>query len=148
MNTVVLGIGNRLMTDDGIGVYVVEELINSYKNNIVSYVIGETDVYYCLDVAECFDKLIIIDSMWTGNLPGTIQTFTLQERGYKAELELSLHNVSVISLIREKFKYINGTIIGIEIFKIDYGIGLSKYLKEYFPRIVNEVNNVIQKLIK
>lgn len=42
----VLGIGNILMMDDGIGVYIVEELKNRNTNPCIRYVIGETDVFF------------------------------------------------------------------------------------------------------
>ena len=48
----VLGIGNRLMMDDGIGVLVVEELKKRNTNPYIRYIIGETDTYFCMNQME------------------------------------------------------------------------------------------------
>lgn len=143
MNTVVFGIGNRMMMDDGIGVYVVEELINNYIKENVIYVIGETDVDYCLDFIDRADKIIIIDSLYRGDNPGTIKNFQLHENDYKVSSEKSLHNTNLIDIIENRYKSLNGIVIGVEAFKIDYGMGLSDILKGKFWSILNNINKII-----
>ena len=146
MNTVVLGIGNRLMMDDGIGVYVAEELIkNNKNNNDTTYIIGETDADYCIDAIGNADRLIIIDSLYSGDIPGTVKVFPLHENGYKGRLELSLHNTNLVDIINQQYKSIEGLIIGIQVYMINYGIGLSECLKGELPGILNKINNILRQ---
>lgn len=143
MNTVVLGIGNILMMDDGIGVYILEELIkNSGKDNN-TYIFGETDIDYCLDSINSADRLIIIDSMYSGDIPGTIKVFPLHDEDYKGSLELSLHNINIVDVINQQYKRLEGVIIGIQVCEINYGIGLSQCLKGKFLRILRNISNII-----
>lgn len=144
MNTIVLGIGNRLMMDDGIGVYVVEELIKNYKMDNITYIIGETDLDYCIDAISAADKLIIIDSLYSGYTPGTVKVFPLHENDYKGRLELSLHNTNIIDVIKSRYMSIIGIIIGVEVHELNYAIGLSKHLKEKFSRIIKEISDIIK----
>lgn len=46
---IVLGIRNQLMMDDGVGIYLVEELADKNEDAQVHYLVGESDVDYCLE---------------------------------------------------------------------------------------------------
>jgi hydrogenase maturation protease len=46
---IVVGIGSRLMTDDGVGVLLVEDLAPYFSDSpLIKLIPGETDVDYCL----------------------------------------------------------------------------------------------------
>jgi hydrogenase maturation protease len=72
MKTLVLGLGNELLADDGIGIAAARTLTEELD--------GVADVVECnlhgialLDVILGYEKLIIIDAVKTGNVPpGTI----------------------------------------------------------------------------
>ena len=145
MNTAILGIGNKLMMDDGIGVYVVDELINNYKKDEITYIIGETDIDYCIYAIKKVERLIIVDSTYSENTYGTIRVFPLHEKVYKGRFELSLHNVNLIDIVRQRYGGLVGFIIGVEVCEINYGIGLSKCLKNQFYKITNEINDIVSK---
>jgi len=79
----VIGIGNILMQDDGIGVIVVNAIKNELHNYDIMAIIGETDVQYCLDNITQDDSLIIIDGMQPLSLPGNIQLIELNPANQK-----------------------------------------------------------------
>ena len=58
----IIGIGNILMGDDGIGVKVVDVLEKKMKNMGIEFIKAETDVDYALDNIKDGDFLFIIDS--------------------------------------------------------------------------------------
>lgn len=69
---VVIGLGNPLMGDDGLGLAVLDELRSSYKlPDEVELVDGGTWGMNLLPVIEAADELILIDTIDVGETPGT-----------------------------------------------------------------------------
>lgn len=65
MKILVLGIGNVICSDEGIGVYIVETLKENYKfsskNNFVDFVDGGTLANLLIPLICEYDKVIIVD---------------------------------------------------------------------------------------
>ena len=80
-NIGVLGIGNILLKDDGIGVHIVNELLKeSYPQN-VDIIDGGTAILDLLDVFVKNNKIIVVDTLKGGHEPGTIYKVTPEEMG-------------------------------------------------------------------
>ncbi len=73
MRAVVLGVGNILLSDEGIGVHAVNALAAHYEiPREVEVVDGGTSAMDCLDqIAEC-DLLLIADCVRSGREPGSL----------------------------------------------------------------------------
>lgn len=140
----VLGIGNRLMMDDGIGVHVIEELSRRSTNPVIRYVVGETDIYYCLHQIEEAVYTIIVDAAYPGNKPGTISIFLLQQVLKSPIQSISAHESHLFNEIRLIGKNIKGMLICIEPYEINYGISLSPVLQAQFLRIVDCIEKIIR----
>jgi hydrogenase maturation protease len=99
--TLILGIGNSLLTDDGAGVHVVRAL--EANGNIAHVVVlrdGGTIGIALLAEVEKFDSLIAIDAMQLGGEPGVVRVFQgldmdKQLRGNKR----TAHEVALSDLI-------------------------------------------------
>lgn len=170
----VIGIGNRIMGDDGIGVYIVEELIKqnflhniesvSVKTDIsieftveesdinIEYVVGETDFDYCLDCLDNQSSVIIIDSSISGNKPCTVTEFNITDmvsnNMFLCTSMLSAHNNSIIEAAIMMLNHCHFMIIGIEPEIVDFRLGLSDTLKTSFSDIVEDVKKIILKRVK
>jgi len=72
--TLVLGIGNLLMGDEGIGVHAVRRLEASSLPEGVDVVDGGTGGFHLLSYFEEYGSIIMIDATMDGNPPGTIRT--------------------------------------------------------------------------
>ena len=69
----VLGLGNVLLRDEGVGVRVVERLQRAYRlPDYVELVDGGTGGMTLLDVIANRDELLVIDAVKAGHLPGTV----------------------------------------------------------------------------
>ena len=148
MNRVtVLGIGNYLLGDDGIGNYILEELIKNNSIGNVHLVIGETDIDYCLDVISLSEYLIVVDAVITGKEPGTVSIYPIDENIVNNGWRLSHHNQHLFNELVRKSNSINGYIIGVEPCHIDFKVGLSTPLKIAFPSIMNKVKEYLHVLI-
>jgi hydrogenase maturation protease len=145
----VLGIGNQLMEDDGIGNYIVKELRDRAVFPELRLEEGETDTEFCLDVLEETEKIILIDAAHTGNLPGTVSVFQLDKDFFKAVPEAAMaHNYSLLQAMKTYGCERAGLLIGIEAASVNCRIGLSMVMAEKFPSIVDAVAGQIQNYLK
>ena len=139
----VLGMGNKLMMDDGIGAYVVETLSSRNVYTDISYIVGETDVYFCLKHIEEASFLIILDAACLNKTPGTISIIPFAQIFGVPIHSFSLHDFNLLSEIILKGKGVEGLFIGIEPYEINYCYGLSAFLQDQFLDIVEKVEEVI-----
>ncbi|MGP4081426.1 hydrogenase maturation protease [Pseudalkalibacillus sp. R45] len=133
---VVLGLGNRLMMDDGIGIYLVEDLQRENLASSFQFFVGETDVEYCLQVIEECPFLIVIDAVGNDRKPGDISLFDLKDM-HAMSLGYSAHNFHFFHMLEHMD--VEGLLIGIEPYKIDFQDSLSEVLLQKYPLIKHKV---------
>ena len=146
MGQFVLGVGNILLKDEGIGCHVVQALERISLTD-VKVVDGGT----CPDVVQSLedaDKLIIVDATKGGGMPGQVYRFHLDDITLERKQFLSLHDMSLVDnlMLTGFLRNIAETvIIGVEPKEIGWGLELSPELQEKIPQIVElilaELNN-------
>ena len=142
----VLGLGNRLMMDDGIGVAVVEALAGRPPGDgRVTWAIGETDFEYCLGLAAAHDYLIVVDAALTGKAPGEVSVFPL-DAAPGGRSGVSAHDVHFLDLLHQSDQGKAGVLLGIEPAEICLHWGLSRCLSDGFDRIVEAVWAIVERL--
>ena len=136
----VIAIGNRIMMDDAIGIKIVESLKEDLEQLGFSIVLGETDIDYALNEINEGDFIIIVDSSLMGKDPGTISVSSLNNIKEYNEKTYSLHQMSLVKVLSgsDLFK-IDGFLITIEASEINFGMELSRILKNKFEAIKNKV---------
>lgn len=73
MRTLVLGIGNPILGDDGVGVHVAEEVARRIQDEEIDIEDASTSGLNLLDLIVGYEKVVIIDAIMTeGGVPGTI----------------------------------------------------------------------------
>lgn len=147
MSIKVIAIGNTLMSDDGIGIRILENIKDSLKVHGIDTFIGETDFEYCISVIQDGDYIFIIDASMLGKNPGTITIIPIDEYSNLKNRNFQ-HSCSFSDLLYIYHKSVNGYIIGIEIEKIYMGIDISKHLHESIQQISAIVYNTILGLIQ
>jgi hydrogenase maturation protease len=77
--TLLMGIGNVLLSDDGVGVHVIHALDALDRAGEIGHLItlrdGGTIGLALLPELDTFDALIAIDAMELGSAPGTVRAF-------------------------------------------------------------------------
>ena len=76
--TLVLGLGNVLMADEGIGVHVVRALEKHTLPEDVECLDGGTGGFILLEPLENAGRVLLIDAAADGNPPGTVTRTTPQ----------------------------------------------------------------------
>jgi hydrogenase maturation protease len=146
--TVVLGLGNPLMTDEGIGVYLLERLAESAAYPSVDFIDAGTGGLAVLHCLEGRRKAVLIDCAFMEEPPGTIRRFTPEEvRSRKVLAQQSLHEADltrVIAMARQLGQAPDEIVIfGIQPERIEPGLSLSQTLRdkadEYISTIVREL---------
>jgi len=150
MGKFVLGIGNTLFRDEGIGCQVIDALAEIQLPDVELI-----DAGTCPDAwqfIEDTDKLIIIDAVKYGGMPGQIYHFHLEDITLEQKPLLSVHDMGFVDNLRlmRLWRNIGETIIiGIEPKEITWGLELSPELQYKMPQIIDivlsELNNTNPK---
>lgn len=139
---VVIGVGNLLLKDEGIGIHAVQALQELDLPPDVQLVDGGTSPDL-IAYTRAGDKLIIVDAARAGGEPGAIYRFKPGDLAEEKAALTSVHEIGVVenlnlmSLTGDKPGEI--VIIGIEPKEIEFGTELSTELQQKVPQIVNAV---------
>jgi hydrogenase maturation protease len=90
-----LGLGNPILTDDGIGIHVVRQVAARCAHEDVAYAEASVGGLRLLEVIAGYERLILVDAIQTpGGKPGTI--YRLRPGAVRASLHSgSTHDVSL-----------------------------------------------------
>ena len=98
--TLVLGIGNLVMGDDGAGVRVVQELQKRYRfPPRVEVVDGGTLGLDLLPKLEGIGRLLVVDAVETGGKPGTLVRLAGEELPIALQTKVSPHQMGLKDLL-------------------------------------------------
>jgi len=138
----VVGAGNLLLKDEGVGVHAVRALEGLVPaQGSIQIVDGGTspDILGFLSPP---DKLVIVDAARGGGKPGTIYRFGPEELS-EGQSITSLHEFNLGTALKTmKYRGMEPgqvVIIGIEPEEIDWGLELSGTLKREMPRLLEVV---------
>ena len=140
IRTVVVGVGNILLKDEGIGVHIAHALQQTDIPHDIKVIDGGTSPDLPYYIKDC-DKLIIVDAVQGGSKPGTIYRFHPHDANIESEEMASAHNLGLEQSLRMMRLMGNKprevVIIGIEPKEIDWGIELSAELQQKIPEIID-----------
>jgi len=148
----ILGLGNILLADEGIGAHVAQLLQKESLPANVEVVDGGTAALDALLLVEGIDKLVVIDALRAGQKPGTIYRakFLVEEKNRLTELfagqggsKISLHQIGLIDALavagRLNCLPEEIVIIGVEPSNVDWGLELTDQVAQKLPEIINMV---------
>lgn len=146
---IILGIGNLLLGDEGIGIHFVR-MLNEDDLDYANLEIIDGGI--CPEFASFVEdahKLIIVDAVKGGKKPGTIYHFSIDAVMVDLPMKLSLHQMDVIDSLK-MLKLVgrepkDTIIIGIEPKNIDCGLELSPEVKKGLAELRKIVIEEIKK---
>jgi hydrogenase maturation protease len=152
MKTVVLGVGNLILGDDGVGIHVANELrkyVNDPKVTIDDAITGGMNL---LDLILGYDKAIIIDAVKTNDWDeGEVKRIPLGD--FSTMHSCNPHDVSLMEAIEMAKKMGENRIpreiiiVGVVMKEIpcEFGEKLSKKIATAVPKAVEMTLNEIKK---
>lgn len=140
----ILGVGNLLLRDEGVGVHVISALRDRELPDDVELWDGGTASFDLLDTLAGRRQVIIIDAVRTGSEPGTIFRFTPEDISASREQVTSLHQVGLLEALTVAEHLLDSApqeviILGIEPKEIDWGLELSPEVETAVPKVIELV---------
>jgi hydrogenase maturation protease len=145
----VLGIGNILLRDEGVGVRVIERMRDMSLPENVELVDGGTAGADLLDVLAERHKVIIIDAMQSDSEPGAVVRFTAEDLLRPDQPTTSLHELGIAeTLIMTRqlgCQPREVVVFGIKPKNVNSGLELSEEIAALVPKVVELVLAEIAK---
>jgi len=137
--SLILGIGNTLLSDEGAGVHAVEYLRQHHPNLLkVTYLDGGTLSFSLASCIQETDHLIVIDAAQLNATPGTVRCFEGAEmEAYLGQGRSSVHEVGLLDLL--SIALLAGqlprkrALIGIQPATLDWGDKPSALVRQAIP---------------
>lgn len=155
MKTIILGVGNQILGDDGVGVHVANKLKKQIQNQDITIDEAITGGMNLLEMILDYDKAIIIDAVKTKTgKNGQVKRIPLSD--FSTMHSCNPHDVSLIEAV-DMAKKMGETripkeivIIGIMMKQIpcEFGEKLSKNIATAVPKAVKMTLNEIKKDLK
>ena len=147
---VVIGIGNLLLMDEGIGVHTINELETHDLPESIEIYDGGTGGVKLIDLMHGAARVIFIDAVETGKAPGSVTIFRAEDvHSIYNKKKYSLHDTDLMEIIKMAEMLGNPPmieIVGIQPKTINYGTTLSKELAVSMSNIVNSVLKRIEEV--
>ncbi len=147
----VLGIGNTLLTDEGVGVHVVEYLRTHFpEQQTMSLIDGGTLSFSLAPLLEAHTQLIVVDAAVTGGDPGHVVCYEGDSMDrYLQGNRRSVHEVGLMDLldiVRLSGYYPERrALVGIEPAVFDWGEQPSPSVLKSVPHAASLVVELVDK---
>lgn len=148
----VLGVGNNLQTDDGVGVHAVTELMKMEWPQEVELVDGGIAGLDLIAIVDGREYVIVLDAVDAGHAPGTIFKFTPEDISDTVKHYDSLHQIGLLETIQ--MAKLTGSaprhtlILGVQPEIVDWGLELTTTIQDCLPRLISlakeEINNAME----
>jgi len=146
--TVVLGIGNELMRDEGVGVIAARALGAEHLPEGVQVVEGGTGGLDLLFELEGRSRAIIIDAVEMKAPPGTVRSFTLDEVDIDMAAPIaSLHQIGLADVL--EIGSLVGPmpeihVVGVQPKEVAPGTGLTPEVGQAVSAVIEQVKHLLQ----
>ncbi|MFN8244663.1 MAG: hydrogenase maturation protease [Ferruginibacter sp.] len=145
----VMGVGNYLMGDEGIGVHVAERLQEAGVPEGVTVVDGGTGGFHLLEYFESYPQIILIDATLDDNPNGTIR---LIKPRFAADFPkaMSTHDIGLKDMVSAlqllgKMPEIHLFVVSIESLQ-QQGITLTPEVEKTIPDLLTRIQGLIKKI--
>lgn len=147
VRVLVVGLGNLLLSDDGVGVHAVRELMKDPPPNSTPVDVG-TAVLDALHLLEGAGAVVAIDAVDFGKPPATLYRFDLDDADLSPRAG-TLHEITLpvaLGMLPEEARP-RVTVIGVQPASLDTGTELSPDVRDVLPGLLEAVRNEVRALV-
>jgi hydrogenase maturation protease len=133
----IAGVGNELLSDDGVGVHAIRELQREGIAGIAMLEVG-TAILHALETVGAASRVLVIDAARGNCAPGTIYRYDLSESAPGGVA--SLHSLGLrdgLRLLGTGSSIPRFTVLGVEPLSFDYGLELSVPVRAAMPKLLS-----------
>lgn len=148
----ILGIGNYLMGDEGIGVQIANRLLEDDSlPDEVDVLDGGTGGFHLLEYFEQYPNVILIDATLDGNAPGTIRLIK-PKFAKDFPQAMSTHDIGLKDMVSAlqlmgKMPIIDLFVVSIETIQ-QQGIELTPTIENVTPIIIDKVKALMLEILE
>ena len=147
---VLLGVGNILLTDEGLGVHAVKDLKESFSfTPAITIVDGGTMGMELLTYMRGMKKILLVDAINGGESPGTVYEFPHKELEQYFTEHISVHEVGMQDILRiraiQEEPLEDAEVIGVEPESLEIGFEPSEVVQRALPEVKDRVLNVLRQ---
>ncbi len=145
----VLGVGNYLMGDEGVGVHLIEQMSNRQLPDYIDLLDGGTGGFLLLNYFEVYPVIIFVDATMDGKEGGTV---SLIRPKFASDFPaaLSVHDVGLKDMIESVYlmeKIPDIYLFTVSIKEIDpMWVGLSPEVKNAIPELIEQIIKLSESL--
>jgi hydrogenase maturation protease len=148
-DVLVLGVGNFLMGDEGVGVHLAQRMEKLDLPDYMSVVDGGTGGFFLMGYFDEYEKVIFVDATMDGKPAGTV---SLIRPRFAADFPkaLSVHDVGLKDMVETL--YFMGNVPDIHLFTISIDeiapmyVGLSAAVEESLDNLIPQIVELAEKL--
>jgi hydrogenase maturation protease len=145
---VVLGLGNPLFQDEGLGIHMINQLMNEKISDQVELVDGGTGALELLNILEEADYLLVIDAVDGDHPPGTVRKLSGRDIPLLVTGRMSVHQVGfqetlALAAMRGRLPQ-QLVLFGIQPQCLDWGTELSPTVANVLPELSAMVNEQLE----
>mgnify|MGYP000992185051 FL=1 len=148
---IVVGVGNLIMQDDGVGVHVINCLSQMDIPEEVELIDAGTNSYDLVDFYGQGDIIIVVDAMKAGGEPGTIYRAPLDQLGLQLDTSItSVHDLGFVQAahhVNMLGHYPEILVYGIEPAELGFGLELSPVLAGKVARVAELIKQDIEQFM-
>jgi hydrogenase maturation protease len=151
----IIGIGNLLRKDDGVGIVLLERLQKQKKElpKNIEFIDGGTGGMNLLHLLAQFDIVLLIDAVDFKARPGQARVFSLKDiQSQKKPVMMSTHDPDFLNLLRlsQELKELPETLVifGVQPRDVSYGMGLSKEIETVLDGLFLKLQKELQDFVK
>ncbi len=151
-NILVLGIGNLLLSDDGVGVHAVQELQKEAWPDNVKLMDAGTFTHDIFYLFEGYTHIVVLDIVHAKKEPGSIFVLAEKDLVENPSQRLSIHDIDLLDSLRMA-QMLHGSkpeliIVGMEPHDyLTWSMDLSPVLAPHFPAFVAKAREEVQRLL-
>lgn len=145
----ILGIGNYLMGDEGIGVHMAQLLDKEIDSEDINVVDGGTGGFHLLEYFEMYDHVILVDATLDSNPVGTIR---LIKPRFAADFPnaMSTHDIGLKDLVcslqlLDKMPDVQLFVVSIESIQ-QQGVNLTPEIQNVIPELKSRIMELAENL--
>ena len=139
----VIGLGNELMADDGVGIHAIRRLRTVLPPEAPCVEIGTASLQ-AQDICEQSDIVIALDAVQANGSPGSVYLLDITDVA-TPEAE-SLHSLSLAGVIRliPPARRPRVLVVGVEPARVEYSLTLSEPVEAALPRVICVVCEIVR----
>lgn len=145
----VLGIGNYLMGDEGVGVHIIHEMEGMDLPDYLEVLDGGTGGFFLMNVFDQYGKVIFLDATMDGKEAGTI---TVLKPKFASDFpkSLSVHDVGLKDMVEAL--YLLGNLPELHLITISVQgiqpmvVGMTEKVESCIPRAIQTVLDLAKEI--